>query len=719
MTFSAWLSQCSDTDFESFVRTRRDLLQPESPTIPALAAAASSRIGVSRGIEALTAEALDVFILLAKSARTSPDIEVGENRHIEPSLAEAVFPRLRDLGLAWPSITPAEAAAESASSTGSDAESAGLLSRSPVWRIQSEAITLLPTSAAESTRAHPWQAYAAGLDETREKIPQPLVHNSEQAAVAEVISSLRGLVDDMASSPISRLTSGGISKRDVSRLGRTIDLGLEQTITLLLAARSLGLIGVLDDSLDPQWTASDDAANVLEDDRADLWAALVTSWLCEPLDVTQLAAGASENERLTVLATPKKSLFKGFSQSQPTMPLLRTTVLGILGDIGIGASRSAEWIHAQVLTVHPLTPAHDFATTEAILHTSVNFGLATTPLQSPGHFGPSRFGSLLAEGLRSAMAEQAVIDPSVAPVNFSLERLEVPTDVIAAVRQGLVEEVDSVLIQSDLTAVATGPIEPRVHHVLRKFAVVEARGQGTVYRIDADTIEASMQSGINAEDALAQLAEISAEALPTTLKFLVENTASKLRRVQVAGARAVLVVDDPVDLDVIISDQLMLPAGLERLAPTVAIGQLGPERTMHLLEAAEHHALLHSPAGPVRRRKVITQTDPEVHVRKRARVTDDNLGDYIRILRSPGARAQPAASTDEPLGHMDRLREAASAGQLVTITLADSHGQERIIEMLPTTVNGGRVRGKVPSTGAEASLSIARIVSVESVEAKS
>ncbi|MGO1347248.1 MAG: helicase-associated domain-containing protein, partial [Brevibacterium aurantiacum] len=138
-----------------------------------------------------------------------------------------------------------------------------------------------------------------------------------------------------------------------------------------------------------------------------------------------------------------------------------------------------------------------------------------------------------------------------------------------------------------------------------------------------------------------------------------------------------------------------------------------------LLESAEHHAMLHSPSGPVRKRRVITQAEPEVHLRKRARVTDNHLDDYIRILRSPGARAAPARSTDEPLGHMDRLREAASAGQQVTITLADSHGKERVIEMLPATVNGGRVRGTVKTTGAEASLSIARIVSVDVAGAQS
>lgn len=698
MTFSQWLAHSSDADFESFVRTRRDLLQPESPTIPALAAAASSRIGVSRGIEALRAPELETFIALAKAARTAPEITVGENAPIDLTRAEAALPRLRTLGLAWPT---SEHTAESTATTAA------------TWRIQSEAITLLPTSAAESARAHPWQIDPSTVDDSPAQISASLIDNSEQAAVAEVISSLRGLVDEMAAAPISRLTSGGISKRDVSRLARTLDLGLEQTITLLLAAKSLHLIGVLDDALDPQWTAADDADSVLSGDRAELWAALVSTWLREILDVTQLAAGASANERLTVLATPKKALFKGYPQSVPAMPLLRLTILEVLSEIGAGSARSAQWIHTQVLHRRPLIPAHDLAITVSVLRTCLSLGLATTPLQRPDHFGPSHIGTRLASGLAAAMVDQVGEDPSIAPLNVSLDALTVPAEVVTTVRSGLGAEVDSVLIQSDLTAVATGPIEPRVHHLLRRYAIVEARGQGTVYRIDADTIEASMQSGTTAEEALAELTEISAEELPSTLDFLVRNTAAKLRRVRVAGARAVLVVDDPVDLDVIVNDQAMLPAGLERLAPTVAIGQLGPERTMHLLESAEHHALLHSPSGPVRKRRVITLSEPEVNVRKRPRVTDGHLGEYIRILRSSPTGAQPPASTDEPLGHMDVLREAAGAKRKVTLRLADSRGKERIIEMLPSTVNGGRVRGIVPTTGAEASLSIARIISVD------
>ena len=704
MTFSQWLSHSADADFESFVRTRRDLLQPESPTMAALAAAASSRIGVSRGIEALDAQTLEVFISLAKAARTKPEIEITGNPHLDPTLTEAALPRLRDLGLAWPADEDAGA--------GGSGRSGGTAAAG-VWKIQSEAITLLPTSAAESSRAYPWQIDSTSIDSSTATIGQPLIHNSEQAAVAEVISSLRGLVDELAASPISRLTSGGISKRDVSRLARTLELNLEQTITLLQAAKSLHLIGVLDDALDPQWTAADDADSVLAGDRAELWAALVGAWLRELLDVTQLAAGASENERLTVLTTPKKSLFKGYGLSVPAMPLLRFAVLSVLHDIGLGSARSAGWIHAEVLRRHPLLPAHEFAMTEAVLHTCVTFGLATTPLQQPDHFGPSRFGLRLAAGLDRAMAEHAKQDPSILPLGVSVEALTVPGDVIAAVTEGLGAEVDTVLIQSDLTAVATGPIEPRVHHILRKYAVVEARGQGTVYRIDAETIEDTMQAGLTPEEALAELAEISAEELPSTLEFLVQNTASKLRRVRVAGARAVLIVDDPVDLDVILSDQAMMPAGLERLAPTVAISQLGPERTMHLLEAGDHHALLHSAAGPVRKRRVITESEPEVSVRRRPRVSDGHLGEYMRILRSAPAAAAAQTSTDEPLGHMDRLREAAEAKQRVLIRIADSQGKERTIEMLPATLNAGRVRGVVTTTGAEASLAVARIVSVD------
>ena len=94
-------------------------------------------------------------------------------------------------------------------------------------------------------------------------------------------------------------------------------------------------------------------------------------------------------------------------------------------------------------------------------------------------------------------------------------------------------------------------------------------------------------------------------------------------------------------------------------------------------------------------------------------MTDGHLDEYIRILRSAPVGVQETESTDEPLGHMDRLREAAEEKRRVLIRIADSHGKERTIEMLPTTLNAGRVRGVVTTTGAEASLSVARIVSVD------
>src|SRR5699024_8496609 len=147
----------------------------------------------SRGIEALDADELEVLISLATAARTSSEIAVGENPHIDPTRAEAALPRLRELGLAWPT-------------SGTGPSGASVLAAHPVWRIQSEAITLLPTSAAESARARPWQIDPATVDASTATIAQPLIHNRDQAALAEVISSLRGLVDELAAAPISRLT---------------------------------------------------------------------------------------------------------------------------------------------------------------------------------------------------------------------------------------------------------------------------------------------------------------------------------------------------------------------------------------------------------------------------------------------------------------------------------------------------------------------------------
>src|SRR5699024_6865564 len=122
---------------------------------------------------------------------------------------------------------------------------------------------------------------------------------------------------------------------------------------------------------------------------------------------------------------------------------------------------------------------------------------------------------------------------------------------------------------------------------------------------------------------------------------------------------------------------------------------------------------LHSATAPARRRRVITQSEPEVNVRRRPRVTGGHLGEYIRILRSSPTGASEPASTDEPVGVMDQLREATEATAPVILGTADSQGRESTIEMLAATLNAGRVRGTVTSTGAEAPLSIARTTSVD------
>src|SRR5699024_3043050 len=160
----------------------------------------------------------------------------------------------------------------------------------------------------------------------------------------------------------------------------------------------------------------------------------------------------------------------------------------------------------------------------------------------------------LAAGLDRAMVEYARQDPSIAPLGIGLEAIEVPGDVLAAVTDGLGSEVEKVLIQSDLTAVATGPTAPPDHHLLRRYAVAAALGQGTACRIPAAPIDARTPSGLSLADVLGELAASSGEALPSTLAFLVNSSATKLRRVRVAGARAGPLVDDPAGLAVILSD---------------------------------------------------------------------------------------------------------------------------------------------------------------------
>lgn len=709
-TFTAWLSTAPADWFADFVRTRRDLVRTDTASLARLAGSASTRKGVAVAMEALNAEELQTALRAAKAARVDP---VVPRSALEAS--SDVLDRLILLGLLWPAQNSTE---DTAAGTPGDAEFFGF---------QSEAIALLPTSAAESARPPEWTEYSRPDEPALTPIPKSVARNAQAAAAGAAGGTVAAAVRAIEADPPSQLMSGGVGKRDVQRLASALDLEYAQTIFVLELCGALNLVGVDTSSIDPVWLPTSEYDILKRTDRGSLHAALVRAWLHMGEDITHIAAGHTpRGDRVhplnSVVKPTTANPYGGHPSALPPVRsarfrLLRSllspevplpqpgsgTSTGTSADSGTSAETPS--IRLTDLTAvlqwrYPLAPAFNRETLAQMLGEAEFLGLVATPLTAPDSYGLTPLGRTLAEHLNTSLPAAAQ------PLDYAGSAATVPADFAETIGELLPDYAETVVIQSDLTAVATGPVHPDLAQKLDSLADIETRGQGTVYRFTEKSIERALHTGLSRTDIVDTLRECSSTGVPQPLEFLIDGVASRLNRVQVASARGAVIVDDPDELDALLADPLLIPAQLTRVAPTVALAGISSDRLRVLLEGAGTSTLTEAPtAQPQRAPK---QTAPAV-TRRTARIADADLDRYIA-----GVRSSAEADDGDPASTSGILRSAIDRQQSVAVTLARADGSSTTITLTPTAITGGRVRGI--RNGSEIAASLSRIISVTPAE---
>ena len=708
-TFTAWLSTAPADWFADFVRTRRDLVRTDTASLARLAGSASTRKGVAVALEALNAEALQTALRAAKAARVDP---VVPRSALEAS--SDVLDRLILLGLLWPAQTSTE---DTAAGTPGDAEFFGF---------QSEAIALLPTSAAESARPPEWTEYSRPDEPALTPIPESVARNAQAAAAGAAGGTVAAAVRAIEADPPSQLMSGGVGKRDVQRLASALELEYAQTIFVLELCGALNLVGVGSSSIDPVWLPTSEYDLLKRTDRGNLHAALVRAWLHMGEDITHIAAGHTpRGDRVHPLnSVVKPTTANPYGGHPSALPPVRSARFRLLRSFlspevplpqpgsGTTTDTSTDQKTAETPSIrltdltavlqwrYPLAPAFNRETLAQMLSEAEFLGLVATPLTAPDSYGLTPLGRELAEHLSASLPAAAQ------PLDYAGSAATVPADFAETISELLPDYAESVVIQSDLTAVATGPVHPDLAQRLDSLADIETRGQGTVYRFTEKSIERALHTGLSRTDIVDTLRECSSTGVPQPLEFLIDGVASRLNRVQVASARGAVIVDDPDELDALLADPLLIPAQLTRVAPTVALAGISSDRLRVLLEGAGTSTLTEAPtAQPQRAPK---QTAPAV-TRRTARIADADLDRYIA-----GVRSSAEADDGDPASTSGILRSAIDRQQSVAVTLARADGSSTTITLIPTAITGGRVRGI--RNGSEIAASLSRIISVTPAE---
>ena len=151
----------------------------------------------------------------------------------------------------------------------------------------------------------------------------------------------------------------------------------------------------------------------------------------------------------------------------------------------------------------------------------------------------------------------------------------------------------TVLLQSDLTAVATGAPAATLAAFLDLAADRESRGGGHTWRFSEASVRRAFDAGSSADELLAALHEAATGGrVPQPLQYLVTDLARRHGAVRVRPVGCVLRSEDPTLLAELPRVKSLARLGLTELAPTVYASALPVGETLAALRAAGY-----APAG--------------------------------------------------------------------------------------------------------------------------
>lgn len=275
-------------------------------------------------------------------------------------------------------------------------------------------------------------------------------------------------------------------------------------------------------------------------------------------------------------------------------------------------------------------------------------------------------------------------------------------DLVAALGSLFPVPVGEIIIQSDLTAVAAGPLTAQVAAGMRLLADSESRGAAGVFRFSAASLRRAFDAGWQADQVTRWMDEHAPTGVPQPLQYLVADVARQFGTIRVGAAGAYIRTDDEAHAAAVLLHPDASLLGIRRLGPGVLVAEAEPAevvallRSMHLAPAAENAAghMLTTPASP---------RAPEPTARP---APADPAVTAAALLRAEQQQVRLVRDTETVL----QVLETAHRNQVqVTVAFVADDGTPQVRTVVPISLGAGRVRltdGSVPFT-----LSLARISS--------
>ena len=301
----------------------------------------------------------------------------------------------------------------------------------------------------------------------------------------------------------------------------------------------------------------------------------------------------------------------------------------------------------------------------------------------------------------------------------------------AAIISDLPQAVDHILIQSDNTAIAPGPLEHEVAQELALIADVESRGGATVFRFSEGSIRRGLDHGRTGEEITKFLKKTSKTPMPQPLEYLIADVAKKHGKLRVGNTASFIRCEDSALITQILGDKRLDVLGLRKIAPEVLICGHDAAEAMSVLRSfgylpagEDSKGLLLS--GP-RIQRAQTKARPPRIIGEIDRPDEIQIQNALRALRT-GEKSSRKQSTmrniaTEALGSLPRTTANETLELLsdylqnqpstsLSIGYADNNGlvSHRIID--PLKLSAGSLIARDHATGEVQTFRIARITGV-------
>ncbi len=494
----------------------------------------------------------------------------------------------------------------------------------------------------------------------------------DQAAIANISTIIRWveeLAHNWSDEPPTALRSGGLGVRDLKHSAE--HLGIDEGCAAFVAevAYIAGLVVIdSDDAILP--TSAFDIW--LSRSMEEKWHALACLWI----ESSRMSGIVGRGDSKSVSAL-------GPELDRPGTPALKKLTLALL-------SANPE-LDPELASMHEniswLAPARaNSSYTEWILREAEWLGLS-------GQGAISTFGKRFLEG------DDLGIDDA------------------------LPKPVDHILIQSDNSAIAPGPLTLEVANAMGTIADIESRGGATVYRFSETSIRRGLDHGQTGEAIIDFLRKTSKTPMPQPLEYLIADVAKRHGRLRVGVATSYIRCEDEGLIAQIIHDRTLDGFGLRKLAPQVLIAEcesaelISALREAGYLPAAENATGVLVSAPKLRRSK--SRPKPPRSLTEPAAPLDVAIDAALRSLRvgekatSHKPREVPRTSANETV---ELLHHYIAERSTLTIGYADTNGgvSNRMIE--PKSISLGTLVAFDHSSGEIIHFRIPRITGVSLAE---